>query len=167
MNTQPTLYLAAQDMQNRIALCADEDGCLDMDKLNAIECSFRDRAVAYVAVVKTLGHTVASLKAVRAEYDALIARHEANAERLKDSLLGAMKYTGTHSVKSDDGLLSATFYEGRDESVEIDEGATFPPELCNPPKPPAPSKTLIRAAILAGQPIAGARLVRRDRLTIR
>lgn len=58
-------------------------------------------------------------------------------------------------------------YPERDESVEIDEGASFPPELCNDPKPPTPSKTKIKAAILAGQPVNGARIVRRDRLTIK
>ena len=166
MQTQPTLYLASQDMQNRIALCVDEEtGELDMERLNAIEASFHDRAVAYVAVFKSLGHTVASLKAVRAEYDALIARHEANAERLKTSLMEAMRYTGTHSVT--DGVLSATLFPDRDESVELDPDATFPGSLCNDPKPPAPSKTKIKAAILAGEPVAGARLVKRDRLTIR
>lgn len=163
-----TLYKAAADVQQKMALCTDpETGELDVEKLNAIECSFRERAVAYVAVYKTLGHTVDSLKAVRAEYDAMIARHEANAERLKESLAGAMRYTGTHSVTSDDGILSATFYPERDESVEIDPEATFPPEMCNKPKPPTPSKTLIKAAILAGQPVAGARIVRKDRLVIR
>ena len=166
MQTQPSLYKAAADMQQKMLLCVDEEtGELDIDKLNAIEASFHDRAVAYVAVFKSLGHTVATLKAVRAEYDALIARHEANAERLKTSLMEAMRYTGTHSVT--DGVLSATFYAERDESVEIDPDATFPPELCNEPKPPAPSKTLIKKAILAGEAVAGARIVRRDRLSIK
>ena len=165
--TKITLYKAAADMQERMALCVDEDGVIDMEKLNAIEVSFQERAVAYVAVYKTLGHDVAALKAVRAEYDAIIARHEANQERLKESLAGAMHYTGTHSIKSDDGLLTATLYPDRDESVEIEEGATFPPELCNDPKPPAPSKTKIKAAILSGEAVAGAKIVRRDRLTIK
>jgi len=39
--------------------------------------------------------------------------------------------------------------------------------LCNEPRPPAPSKTKIRAAIEAGEPISGARIVRKDRLTIK
>lgn len=163
-----TLYKAAADVQQKMALCTDpETGELDVEKLNAIDCSFHERAVAYIAVHKTLGHTVASLKTVRAEYDALIAKHEANAERLKESLAGAMRYTGINQIKSDDGLLAATFAADRDESIEIDNDATFPPELCNPPKPPEPSKTLIKAAILAGNPVAGARIVRKDRLTIK
>ena len=150
-----------------MALCVDEDGVIDIEKLNAIEVAFEERSVAYVAVYKTLVHDVAALKAVRCEYDALIARHEANQDRLKESLAEAMRYTGKHSIKSDDGLLTATLYPDRDESVEIEEGATFPPELCNDPKPPSPSKTKIKAAILSGEAVAGARIVRRDRLTIK
>ena len=64
-----------------------------------------------------------------------------------------------HRDQADDGTFKASLQIGRDESVEIDEGAEFPPELCNDPKPPAPSKTKIKAAILAGQTITGARIV--------
>lgn len=35
------------------------------------------------------------------------------------------------------------------------------------PKPPGPSKSKIKTAILAGEPVAGARIVRNDRLTIK
>ena len=161
-----TLYKASQAMQDKIALCVDEEtGEMDMDRLGAIEASFHERAIAYIAVYKRLGHDVAALKAVRAEYDDAIAKAEANDERLKESLAGAMHYTGTHKVE--DGILSATLYPERDESVELDPGAVWPAELCNPPKPPAPSKTLIKAAILRGEAVAGARIVRRDRLTIK
>jgi hypothetical protein len=78
-----------------------------------------------------------------------------------------MAATGTSKLTSLDGLFTATRYPLRDVSVEIDEGAEFPPELCNEPKPPTPSKTKIKAAIEAGEAIAGARIVRKDRVTIK
>ena len=78
-----------------------------------------------------------------------------------------MAATGTSKLTSLDGLFMATRYPLRDVSVELDEGAEFPPELCNDPKPPTPSKTKIKAAIEAGEAIAGARIVRKDRLTIK
>ena len=166
-----SLYQAQADKQNAIMLCADEDGVIDMDEVNRIECTFTERAVATVAVVKTLGHNVTALKAqkatINAEYDTAIEREEKNAERLKSNLLAAMKATGTTQIKSDDGLLSAKFYADRDVSVKLDDGAEFPPELCSAPKPPAPNKTLIKAAILAGEAVAGARLVRADRIEIK
>lgn len=171
MNNKITLYQAVIGMQNRIMSCVDEDGVLDIDRVGEIEATFNDKATAYVAVNKTLLHNAFGLKAQRdavlAEYNTQIGKLEANAERIKESLYAAMKSTGTTSIKSDDGLLSATLYSERDESVELDADAVFPPELCVDPKPPAPSKQKIKAAILAGEPVAGARIVRRDRLTIK
>jgi hypothetical protein len=163
-----TLYHAAQDVQNKIALCADpETGEIDTDKLDDIDATFKDRAVAVVAVYKGKGHTVDMLESYLVEIQAQIAKEKKNQERLKDYLQGAMTITGTSSIKSDDGLLTATLYPDRDESVEIDEGAVFDAALCSPPKPPSPSKTLIKAAILKGEAVAGARIVRKDRLTIK
>ena len=78
-----------------------------------------------------------------------------------------MSITGTEKISSDDGLLSATLYLDRDESVEIDEGVIFPAVLCNDPKPPEPSKSRIKTAILNGEAVAGARIVRKDRLQIK
>lgn len=162
-----SLYRAAHDVQQRIALCVDDDGVIDSDKLDMIEATFHDRAVAVVAVYKGKGHTVDTLKRYLAEIEAQIKREETNQERLKDYLQACMLMTGTNLIKSDDGLLTATLYRDRDESVELDEGAEFPAALCADPKPPAPSKTKIKAAILAGEAVAGARIVRRDRLTIK
>lgn len=163
---KPTLYQAAQDVQHAISLCVDEDGVIDTDKMDAIQASFQERAVATVAVFKGCGHRIDTLKAYRAEVDAQIKREERNQERLKDYLHATMIISGIDKIKSDDGLLTATLYRERDVSVEIDEGAEFPPELCADPKPPLPSKTKIRAAIEAGQPVAGARIVRRDRIAL-
>jgi hypothetical protein len=78
-----------------------------------------------------------------------------------------MARLGISKIESDDLSFQVIRYPERDESVELDEGATFPPELCGEPKPPGPSKTKIKAAILAGQAIAGARIVKRDRIAIK
>jgi hypothetical protein len=162
-----TLYRAAADMQQKIALCIDEDGVIDTDKLDEIECTFKDRAVAVVAVYKGKGHTIDTLKSYAEEIANQIKREQKNQERLKDYLKACMTMTGVDKITSDDGLLTATLYRDRDESVEIDESVTFPASLCNPPKPPTPSKTLIKAAILAGEAVHGAQIVRSDRLTIK
>ena len=162
-----TLYKAGADIQNRIALCVDDDGVIDTDKMDLIDCTFKDKAIATVAVYKGKGHTIETLESYLLEIQTQIKREKANQARLKDYLQACMSIAGTTSIKSDDGLLQATLSVGRDESVEIDEGAKFPPELCNKPKEPDPSKTLIKAAILAGEAIAGARIVRKDRLQIK
>lgn len=162
-----SLYKAAADVQQRIALCVDDDGVIDTDRLDMIEVTFKELAVAVVAVYKGKGHTIETLKSYLAEIQDKIKREETNQVRLKDYLQACMVMIGTESIKSDDGLLTATLYRDRDESVELDEGAEFPAALCNDPKPPAPSKTKIKNAILAGEAVAGARIVRRDRLTIK
>lgn len=162
-----SLYKAAHDVQQRIALCVDDEGVIDTDRLDMIEATFNDRAVAVVAVYKGKGHTIETLKSYLAEIQDKIKREETNQARLKDYLQACMMMTGTESIKSDDSLLTATLFRDRDESVELDEGAEFPAALCNDPKPPAPSKTKIRVAILAGQPVSGARIVRKDRLVIK
>jgi hypothetical protein len=120
--TNISLYHASQDVQNRIALCVDEDGVIDTDKLDMIECTFKERAVATVAVYKGKGHTIDTLKSYLVEIQDQIKREQNNQARLKDYLQACMSITGTTSIKSDDGLLSATLLIDRDESVEIDEG---------------------------------------------
>lgn len=163
-----SLYHAAQDVQHQIALCVDpETGELDTVKMDAIACTFKDRAVAVVAVYKGKGHTIDTLKSYLDEIHTQIKKEQRNQERLKDYLHAAMIVAGVNAVKSDDGLLNATLYKDRDESVEIDDGIIFPESLCNAPKPPEPSKTKIKAAILAGEPIIGARIIYKDRVTIK
>lgn len=162
-----SLYQAAADKQREIELCTDDDGVIDTDKLALIEGTFANKAVATVAVYKGIGHRLEMLCAYKSEIEKRIAHEVRNQDRLKDYLHAAMLVAGVDKIKSDDGLLTATLYRDRDESVEIDEGAIFPPELCNEPKPPTVSKTKVRAAILAGQAVAGARIVRRDRMEIK
>ena len=88
-------------------------------------------------------------------------------EWLHDYLAENMATTGISKIDAEDGSFQATLYLERDVSVEIANGATFPPELCNPPKLGEPSKTLIKAAIEAGEPIKGAMIVRKHRLVIK
>ena len=161
-----SLYKASQDVQNKIALCVDEDGVIDTDKLDAIECTFKERAIATVAVYKGKGHTLETLKSYLTEITSQIKREEKNQERLKDYLHACMLMTNTEKITSDDGLLTVKLYRDRDESVEIEEGATFPPALCTEPKP-SPSKSKIKAAILAGEAVQGACIVRTDRVEIK
>ena len=95
-----------------------------------------------------------------------VSARKARLARFHGYLGECMKATGITKL-SVDGLVTATLYPDRDDSVELEEGAEFPADLCADPKPPAPSKTKIKSAILAGQPVAGARIVRKDRLTIK
>ena len=127
---------------------------------------FQNKAVACVAYAKEEAATLASAKAMLKDMAAKVEAREKRLERFETYLADCMKATGIHEVKHELGLFAAKLYPERDESVEIDADAEFPPELCNDPKPPTPSKTLIKAAIKKGEAVAGARIVRKDRLTI-
>ena len=172
---QITLYQAALDIQHKIALCVDtETGEIDTVKLHAIEATFLNKGVAVTAFIKTLQNQIAGLATQQAnvieQYSAAIQRLAKQEARLHDYLRDAMKSTGTLSIKSADGLLEATLYIERDESIELEDGAQFAESLLNPQKPApprTPSKTLIKAAIMAGEAVNGARIVRKDRLTIK
>jgi len=127
---------------------------------------FQHKAVACVAYAKEEGATLESAKAMVKDMLAKIEAREKRLDRFKAYIADCMKSTGITEVKHDLGLFGAKLYLERDESVELDDGAEFPPSLCNDPKPPAPSKTKIKNAIKAGEAVAGARIVRKDRLSI-
>lgn len=98
---------------------------------------------------------------------ALQKAYEAKAARIRAYLAENMKASGVSELKATDGSFVVKLFADRDESVVIDEGAEFPASLCNEPNPPAPSKSKIKAAILAGEAVQGARIVRKDRLVIK
>ena len=165
-----TLYQTAIDVQNKIALCADDDGVIDVAKLELIETTYNNKAMAVGAYILNSSATIDMMKNHVKQMQEKIAHAERQSERLKQYLADGMKMTGISEIKANDGTFSIKLYIDRDESVEVDATATFPPELCNPPKPPpppTPSKTLIKEAIKRGEPIAGARIVKKDRLTIK
>lgn len=127
---------------------------------------FEQKAVACVAYAKEEAATLDSAKALLKDMAAKIDARENRLAKFKAYMADCMKATGITEVKHDLGLFAAKLYIDRDESVELDESATFPAALCNDPKPPTPSKTKIKKEILAGNPIAGARIVKKDRLVI-
>lgn len=127
---------------------------------------FQNKAIACVAYAKEEAATLASAKAMLKDMAAKVEAREKRLERFEAYLADCMKATGITEVKHDLGLFGAKLYLERDESVELEPDAEFPASLCNDPKPPTPSKTKIKAAIKAGEAVAGARIVRKDRLTI-
>ena len=147
-----------------------ETGEIDIASYDLAQIALADKQMAVVAYIKnselTEGMLDAAIKDLTAKKKAIAARNAS----LKVYLAANMKEHGITSIKANDGTFEAKLYIDRDESVVIQsglDGYAFPPELCNPPKPPEPSKTLIKAAINAGQAVAGAMIVRNDRLTIK
>lgn len=144
-----------------------ETGEINEDFLQSIDL-FREKGVACVAYLKDEAATIEAQDLILAQMAAHIKARKARLERFKDYIQASMLEAGVECIASADGLFRAVLERDRDISVEIDTGAVIPPEFCLEPKPPAPSKSLLRKAIEAGQPVpAGVRLVRKNRLTIK
>lgn len=126
---------------------------------------FSEKGIACIAYYQDEAAAIKAKKELLKAAADQIKAAENRLERFKRYLAESMAVAGVDYI--DAGLLKAKLLHERDESIELDEGAEFPPELCNVPKPPEPSKTKIKAAILAGEAVAGARIVRRDRLEIK
>lgn len=163
--TKITLFDAAQAVREAVNQIDPDTGELVESYTESREL-FQNKAIACVAYAKEEAATLASAKAMLKDMAAKVEAREKRLERFEAYLADCMKATGILEVKHELGLFAAKLYPERDESVEIDAGAEFPPELCNDPKPPTPSKTKIKAAIKAGEAVAGARIVRKDRLGI-
>ena len=163
--TNISLFDAAQAVREAINQIDPETGEI-VESYSESRELFQNKAVACVAYAKEEAATLESAKAMVKDMADKLAAREKRLDRFKAYLADCMKATGITEVKHELGLFSAKLYLERDESVELEPDAEFPASLCNDPKPPTPSKTKIKAAIKAGEAVAGARIVRKDRLTI-
>jgi hypothetical protein len=85
------------------------------------------------------------------------------------------QYLGTHmaacsitKITDERGLFTATLYQARDKSVEVFDAAQLPADyLREIPAKFEPDKTLIKKAIEDGFDVPGARVVCKDRLTVK
>ena len=160
-----TLYQATH-LANLESHIDEETGEIDIAAFEAAQITIAEKQRAYVAVIK---NRIASLSMIDGAIKELQTKKkalESQQDRLKDALKASMKAINVTEIKALDCTFSAKLKLNFDESIHIEDGAIFPPELCLDPKPPEPSKSKIKSAILAGQPISGASIVRKDRLTI-
>ena len=162
-----SLYQLAHDFREQLDSLFDPETGEALPAFDEFRVMLGNKANAVAAYVLNCESDAAQAKDAIKRIKALQTAYERKADRLREYLAENMKTAGIHEIKAADGSFVVKLYVDRDESVEIDEGALFDLELCNDPKPPEPSKTKIKNAILAGQPVAGARIVRKDRLTIK
>ena len=160
-----SLYELATDFRNQLDELFDENG----EATPAFE-EFRvqlgnkiNQVAAYVLNCESDSD---QCKEVIDRIQARRKAYERKADKLRTYLAENMKVAGITEIKADDRSFVVKLYPERDESVQIDDGIAFPIELCNI-KPPEPSKLKIKAAILAGEPIIGARIITKDRLVIK
>lgn len=127
---------------------------------------FKDKAIACVAYYKDETVNIAAAEAMVKQMQDKVRQKKERLDRFKTYMADCMRHTGISEIKHDSGLFGAKLYVGRDESLVIEEGAKFDDSLMNQPKPAEPNKAAIKQAIQDGQPIKGASIVKKDRLTI-
>lgn len=160
-----TLFDAAQQVRDSLGKIDPDTGELIETYAESREL-FEKKAVACVAYAKDEESAIKAAEGLLKQMqDKLRARKE-RLERFKTYMADCMRTTGITEVMHETGLFGAKLYLDRDESIVLEPGSIFPHELCTDPCPPEPSKTKIKAAIKAGEPVKGASLVRKDRLTI-
>jgi Siphovirus Gp157 len=162
-----SLYEVSQEFIQALDEAFDPETGEALPTFDELRGQLMHKSTNVAAYILNCEADAAQAKAAIARIKAIQESYERRAEKLREYLAENMKATGIHEIKADDRSFVVKLFVDRDESVEIDEGATFPESLCTDPKPPAPSKQKIKAAILAGEPVAGARIVRKDRLTIK
>jgi hypothetical protein len=160
-----SLYELAYDFRNQLDELFDENGEATpaFEKFRVQLGNKINQVAAYVLNCES---DADQCKEVIDRIQARRKAYERKAERLRTYLAENMKVAGITEIKADDRSFVIKLYPDRDESVQIDDGIAFPVELCNI-KPPEPSKLKIKAAILAGEPIIGARIITKDRLVIK
>lgn len=161
-----SLYALTAEFRNTLDEMFDEDGVMTprFEELHEqISEKLSDVAAYILNTELEADQATVVIKRVTALRDA----HKKKAERLKKYLADHMRAVGRTEIIADDGSFKVKLYLNRDSSVVIEADAKFPPELCEDPKPPEPSKSKIKQALLDGKEIEGAMIVTKDRLTIK
>ena len=161
------LYLLTDELRQSLDSAFDPDTGEALPAFEQCRALWGSKAREVAAYVLNCEADAAQAKAASERIKALQTVYEAKAARIRAYLTDNMKASGINELKANDGSFVVKLFIDRDESVELDENVTFPAALCSEPKPPAPSKTKIKKAIEAGEAVAGARIVRRDRLQIK
>lgn len=126
------------------------------------------KATAVAAYVLETERQADYLKAHAKEVTERAKTAEKRAAWLRQYLATHMAGAGITKIADERGLFSATLDVGRDKSVDVFDAAQLPDDYMREiPAKLEPDKALILKAIKDGFDVPGARVVARDRLTIR
>jgi len=162
-----TLYKAAADVRELLEQIDAETGELPegYDQARAVVATKAQAVAAFVL------ENNAQADMVEAHAKALLDRVKTARKRsewLKQYLQSHMAACGITEIAADDGTFKASLAIGRDESVDVFEPGLLPQDYMREiPAKYEPDKALIKKAIKDGYEVPGARLVAKDRLTIK
>lgn len=164
---QITLYQAAATVRDLLEQIDPETGELPegFEQARAMVATKAQACAAFIL------ENDAQANMVEAHAKALLERVKTARKRsewLRQYLHSHMAAAGVLSIKSDDGTFSAVLSPGRDESVEVFDADQLPSDyLREIPAKTEPDKVLIKKALKDKFDVPGARLVLKDRLTIK
>lgn len=161
-----SLYALTNEFRQTVDEMFDEDGVMT-PRFEELHEQISDKLSSIAAYILNTELEADQATVVIKRVTALRDAHKKKSERLKKYLADHMKAVGRTEILADDGSFKVKLYLNRDQSVVIEADANFPPELCEDPKPPEPSKSKIKQALLDGKEIKGASIVSKDRLTIK
>lgn len=126
------------------------------------------KAVSVTAYILESERGIESAKNYVKELTAQIKTAEKRADWLRKYLQDHMSAAGITEIADERGIFKASLAIGRDESVDVFDEDQLPIEyLREIPAKHEPDKTLIKKAFKDGFEVPGARIVKRDRLTIK
>jgi hypothetical protein len=161
-----TLHQATEQVRELLDQIDPETGEMPegFDQAREIVAS---KAVAVTAYILEKDRHLESIKTYIKELSAKVKTEEERQEYMKRYLSEHMAAAGITEVKDERGLFKATLSIGRDEAIEVFDVEQIPPlYLREIPAKTEPDKALIKKAIKDGHEVAGAKLVKKDRLTI-
>ena len=132
------------------------------EQLKISEAELQGKAISYGYVVKSLEYDCEVIDAEIKRLTALKKSRSATVERLKSTVSDAMQNCGITEVKS--STMKLTFR--RSETCEIDDAAKIPEAYRTQVVTEKIDKAAIKAAIKAGEPVAGAHIQEHQRLQV-
>jgi polyhydroxyalkanoate synthesis regulator phasin len=162
-----TLHQATEQVRELLDQIDPETGELPegFEDARAIVTS---KAIAVTAYILEADRTVASVKDYIKDLTTKVKTMEKRQEWLRRYLQEHMAAAGITEISDDRSVFKASLSVGRDESVDVFDEAQLPADyLREIPAKHEADKTLIKKAIKDGFEVPGARLVKRDRLTIK
>lgn len=162
-----TLYKAAEELQDILNSLDPETGEIP-DSLDDARALVAQKAVNVVAYLKDTDSKADYLMAAAKELQDRANKQKKRNEWLRKYLAFHMRQTGITHIKDDSGMFEAKLEIERDQSVDVFDSAQVPDEYMRViPEKQEPNKTLIASDLKIGIDVPGARLVKKDRLTIK
>lgn len=161
-----TLYKAAEELRETLENIDPETGELPEGFENA-QALVQRKAMSVAAYILD---TDAQADMVEAHAKSLMERVKTARKRstwLRQYLRTNMQETGITRVQSDDGTFTLMLERERDESVDVFDEGQLPAELVKTEVKTSPDKVAIKKLLKDGKDVPGARIVKKDRLTIR